>query len=92
MISLSGKNIKNEKNPKGDIEIEITGLRPGEKLYEEILIGSDYKRTSDNKIYIANEAFAKKEKFLEFIVKINNFIKASDEEQCINILTKFIAN
>lgn len=92
MISLSGKNIKNEKNPKGDIEIEITGLRPGEKLYEEILIGSDYKRTSDNKIYIANEAFAKKEKFLEFIVKINDFIKASDEEQCINILTKFIAN
>jgi len=38
MIELSGLTVKDEQNPDGDIEIEITGLRPGEKLYEELLI------------------------------------------------------
>ena len=41
MINLSGFTVKDEKNPDGDIEIKIIGLRPGEKLYEELLIGDD---------------------------------------------------
>ena len=40
MISLSGLSIKNKKNPNGDIEIKYTGLKDGEKLYEELLIDS----------------------------------------------------
>ena len=41
MIKLSGLTIKNQENPEGDIEIVETGLRPGEKLFEELLINAE---------------------------------------------------
>ena len=44
MIKLSGFTVKDYKNPTGDIGIEIIGLRPGEKLYEELLIGDDLQK------------------------------------------------
>ena len=55
MIELSGYEIKDSKNPLGDIEIEITGLREGEKLYEELLIGDNVKRTIHKHIMSAIE-------------------------------------
>ncbi|MCY1268314.1 UDP-N-acetyl-alpha-D-glucosamine C6 dehydratase [compost metagenome] len=55
MIQLSGLTIKDEKCPDGDIAIEFTGLRPGEKLYEELLIGDDITATEHPKILRANE-------------------------------------
>lgn len=57
MIELSGLIVKDEQNPDGDIEIEITGLRPGEKLYEELLIGNNPKPTAHSRIMKANEEF-----------------------------------
>ncbi len=57
MIELSGLSVKNAENPDGDIEIEITGLRPGEKLYEELLIGDNPKPTSHPRIMKAHEDF-----------------------------------
>jgi FlaA1/EpsC-like NDP-sugar epimerase len=57
MIELSGLTVKDEQNPDGDIEIEITGLRPGEKLYEELLIGVNPKPTSHSRIMKAHEEF-----------------------------------
>jgi FlaA1/EpsC-like NDP-sugar epimerase len=57
MIQLSGLKLQNGNNPDGDIAIEITGLRPAEKLYEELLIGNDPKPTSHPKILRANEQF-----------------------------------
>jgi FlaA1/EpsC-like NDP-sugar epimerase len=57
MIELSGLTVKDQQNPFGDIEIEITGLRPGEKLYEELLIGNDPKPTSHSRIMKAHEEF-----------------------------------
>ena len=45
LINLSGMEVKDEKNPNGDIEIVFTGLRPGEKLYEELLIGDNVSET-----------------------------------------------
>ena len=57
MIELSGLSVKDEQNPDGDIEIEITGLRPGEKLYEELLIGDNPKPTSHLRIMKAHEQF-----------------------------------
>ncbi len=57
MIELSGLTVKDEQNPDGDVEIEITGLRPGEKLYEELLIGDNPKPTSHSRIMKAHEEF-----------------------------------
>ena len=57
MIELSGLSVRDEQNPEGDIEIAITGLRPGEKLYEELLIGDNPKPTSHARIMKAHEEF-----------------------------------
>lgn len=55
MVHLSGLSIRSEKNPHGDIAIEFSGLRPGEKLYEELLIGDDVVATEHPMIMSANE-------------------------------------
>jgi FlaA1/EpsC-like NDP-sugar epimerase len=55
MIHLSGLSVRSEKNPHGDIAIEFTGLRPGEKLYEELLIGDNVAATQHPMIMTANE-------------------------------------
>ncbi|UCV06647.1 polysaccharide biosynthesis protein [Dechloromonas denitrificans] len=57
MVELSGLEVRDEENPDGDIEIEIAGLRPGEKLYEELLIGDNPKPTSHPRIMKAHEDF-----------------------------------
>jgi nucleoside-diphosphate-sugar epimerase len=57
MVYLSGLLIKDEAHPHGDIEIKITGLRPGEKLYEELLIGDNPQPTTHPKIMKAHEGF-----------------------------------
>ena len=57
MVELSGLEIKDEDNPEGDVEIEVTGLRPGEKLYEELLIGDNPETTAHPLILKANEDF-----------------------------------
>lgn len=55
MIRLSGLTEKTDKTPHGDIEIQFTGLRPGEKLYEELLVGDDVEGTEHPRIMTANE-------------------------------------
>ena len=57
MVELSGLTVKDEQHHEGDIEIEITGLRPGEKLYEELLIGENPQPTSHPRIMKAQEEF-----------------------------------
>jgi FlaA1/EpsC-like NDP-sugar epimerase len=57
MVELSGLTIRDEANPNGDIEIQVTGLRPGEKLYEELLIGDNPLPTSHSRIMKAHEDF-----------------------------------
>ena len=70
MIHLSGKEIRDDSNPSGDIEIEFTGLRDGEKLYEELLIGDNVSKTIHDHIMSANEEKLSHEKILYFIDKI----------------------
>lgn len=57
MIHLSGLSIRSERNPHGDISIEFSGLRPGEKLYEELLIGDNVAATQHPMIMRANEDY-----------------------------------
>jgi FlaA1/EpsC-like NDP-sugar epimerase len=57
MVELSGLALKDEANLRGDIEIQVTGLRPGEKLYEELLIGDNPLHTSHARIMKAHEDF-----------------------------------
>ncbi len=78
MIELSGLTVKDQQNPDGDIEIKITGLRPGEKLYEELLIGENPKSTSHPRIMKAHEEFVpwmeleNKLKSLEMALNVND--------------------
>jgi FlaA1/EpsC-like NDP-sugar epimerase len=57
IVELSGLSLKNKENPNGDIAIEITGLRPGEKLYEELLIGDNPLPTNHQRIMKSHEQF-----------------------------------
>jgi FlaA1/EpsC-like NDP-sugar epimerase len=57
MVELSGLTLRDAENPDGDIEITLTGLRPGEKLYEELLIGNNPKPTQHTRIMKADEEF-----------------------------------
>jgi FlaA1/EpsC-like NDP-sugar epimerase len=57
MVELSGLSVQDDQNPHGDIEIVVTGLRPGEKLYEELLIGEDPVSTTHPRIMMARENF-----------------------------------
>ncbi|MDK4721342.1 nucleoside-diphosphate sugar epimerase/dehydratase [Rhizobium sp. CNPSo 3968] len=57
MVELSGLTVRDADEPEGDIELEITGLRPGEKLYEELLIGDNPQPTSHPRIMQAKEDF-----------------------------------
>ncbi|MDC3047520.1 polysaccharide biosynthesis protein, partial [Prochlorococcus sp. AH-736-A21] len=78
MIKLSGLTIKNEDNPEGDIQIVETGLRPGEKLFEELLINAEAIGTEHPLIFRANENYigygelVKKLKLLEKATQQNN--------------------
>ncbi|MDA9279879.1 polysaccharide biosynthesis protein [bacterium] len=57
MVEISGFRVKDESSPEGDIAIEVVGLRPGEKLYEELLIGNNPQATQHPRIMKANEKF-----------------------------------
>ncbi|EJL05641.1 MULTISPECIES: nucleoside-diphosphate sugar epimerase/dehydratase [Pseudomonas] len=74
MIHLSGLSVRSEKNPHGDIAIQFTGLRPGEKLFEELLIGHDVVATQHPMIMSANEDYLPwdvlKSKLAELLVAI----------------------
>jgi FlaA1/EpsC-like NDP-sugar epimerase len=57
MIQLSGLTVQDTESPDGDIAIEVTGLRPGEKLYDELLIGNNPTPTVHSRIMKSHEAF-----------------------------------
>ena len=70
MVELSGLRIKNENSPEGDIAIDVIGLRPGEKLYEELLIGNNTQATQHPRIMKANEKFLPWDELQPMITKL----------------------
>ena len=80
MVSLSGLSIKDSQNPYGDIEIEITGLRPGEKLYEELLIGDNPQTTTHAKIKKIEEPYIPFDKLEVYINELKSLIHENNHE------------
>ncbi|MBF0265329.1 MAG: polysaccharide biosynthesis protein [Gammaproteobacteria bacterium] len=88
MIHLSGYEILDEKNPHGDIEIIFTGLRPGEKLYEELLIGDNVSGTEHPRIMRAEEKMLSTQQLEENIRQLIFACQNYELETLISILIK----
>lgn len=78
MVELSGLTVKDDACPDGEIEIQITGLRPGEKLYEELLIGENPEPTSHPRIMKAHEDFLSWAVLNEKIQNLEEVLRAND--------------
>ena len=90
MIYLSGFTVRDFEHADGDIEIKFTGLRPGEKLYEELLIGDNPSQTEHQRIMKANEKFIKLHELRPKLVILGDFIRSGDSEQAIILLQELV--
>jgi UDP-N-acetylglucosamine 4,6-dehydratase len=86
IVELSGLKLRDEHNPDGDIDIVFTGLRPGEKLYEELLIGEDPIATTHPRIMMARERFLPLSEFAGRFARLADAIRAQDLPQVREIL------
>jgi FlaA1/EpsC-like NDP-sugar epimerase len=82
MIHLSGLSVRSEKNLHGDIEIEFTGLRPGEKLYEELLIGDNVVATRHPMIMCANEDLLSWDELKQ---RLSHLLEAVDQDDYVRV-------
>ena len=86
MVRLSGLEVRDNSNPEGDIEIVFTGLRDGEKLYEELLIGDNVSSTEHKGIMQASEEYLEWEKVEGLLEQLRACIEKRDHELAVNIL------
>ena len=87
MIHLAGLTVKDENNPEGDIWLEFQGLRPGEKLYEELLIGEDVSGTEHPKIMRANEKKLSADAIKALVTRSSSGIHRQDSEFLVTLLS-----
>ena len=90
MITLSGLKLKDEHNPDGDIEIKTTGLRPGEKLFEELLVDNNSEPTIHPLIYKAKEAEIDQELFQKDLEILEEGIKNNDFKLVSHTLKRIV--
>ncbi len=90
MIELAGLKIKDNNNPNGDIEIVCTGLRKGEKLYEELLINGDSISTENPLIFIANDYYLENEFLFSKLDILEDSIKKQDLENSLIVLSDLV--
>ncbi|MDN3522067.1 polysaccharide biosynthesis protein [Halomonas ramblicola] len=86
MIRLSGLEVRSAENPGGDIEIRYTGLRPGEKLFEELIIGDDASHTRHPRILTTRERYWAWERLEPFLGVLEAAVECSDEQRIITLL------
>ncbi|PHV11164.1 polysaccharide biosynthesis protein [Chitinimonas sp. BJB300] len=92
MIHLSGYTIKDSDQPDGEIEIQYAGLRPGEKLYEELLIGSNVLGTSHPKIMKAKEEFLTKKEMDSLLADLLYACNENDLEAIMALLHRCVVD
>ena len=90
MIQLSGLQLKDEQNPSGDIEIICTGLRPGEKLFEELLIDADSQSTEHPLIFCARERSLPAEELLPLLDQLEILQKQQKLSQVLELLHELV--
>ena len=91
MIHLSGLGVRSDANPHGDIAIEFTGLRPGEKLYEELLIGDNVSATEHPMIMRANEEYLSWEAFKQVLDDLLAAVERDDYERVRQLLRETVS-
>jgi FlaA1/EpsC-like NDP-sugar epimerase len=90
IVELSGLEVCDASNPNGDIEIKVTGLRPGEKLYEELLISDNSLHTQHPRIKKANEPYLKWPELVEELQLLNKLASQGDVAIMIKRLQKLV--
>jgi FlaA1/EpsC-like NDP-sugar epimerase len=90
MVELSGLTIRDDANPNGDIEIQVTGLRPGEKLYEELLIGDNPEPTQHARIMKAHEEFLSWPALQPHLAELMTAVDANDVPQMRELIQKLV--
>lgn len=90
MIKLSGLTIRDAANAEGDIEIVEIGLRPGEKLYEELLIGDDPQPTAHERIARIHEKFLPYSSLMAALRKLDGLLVAGDRAAVIELLVELV--
>ncbi len=90
MIHLSGLEVKDETHPDGDIEIKYTGLRPGEKLYEELLIGDNVSETDNPLIMRAQAVMLAWDELKTVLVELYGAIESCDHEKLRKLLIQIV--
>lgn len=91
MVQLSGLSLISEENPNGDIAIQYSGLRPGEKLFEELLIGDNPQATEHPRIFRANEESMSWAFYTQVLNEINHALLNDDYSTLRNLLQKHIS-
>ncbi len=90
MIKLSGFSVKDDNNINGDIELKITGLRPGEKLYEELLIGDNPEKTKHSKIKKLSEPFIPFDQLMTDLKYLEAMLDNNKVDKVKNLLEKLL--
>lgn len=90
MVRLSGLEVKDDTRPDGDIEIRFTGLRPGEKLYEELLIGDGAKPTDHPRILRAEEYHLPQDELQPLLNRLHEACDQLDAEKAFLILHEIV--
>ena len=90
MIHLSGLEVKDDVHPNGDIQIKYTGLRAGEKLYEELLIGDNVSETDNPLIMRAQEDMLAWDELKPVLDELNGAIESCDHEKLRKLLIKIV--
>jgi FlaA1/EpsC-like NDP-sugar epimerase len=91
MVELSGLTVRDEADPSGDIELAVTGLRPGEKLYEELLIGDNPKPTQHPRIMKAHEQFLSWPELLQRLNALQLAIGVNDVPAIRGLLQQLVS-